>query len=370
MNYDKKTAKHYALLSSDEYVKSLDTYKAQGDLFGISALLNACCNHYFAAGKPAFYADKAKDCIINILAQKNSTTNNYLQYDCYGKAEALSALISYNKMTGDESIFLFADHIADELLAEFDALLSSDEQPDITKAFYLRPLAMYYFSREKRPEIIDAAKWFLSFYINPKAVNAPSESIINGAIGLLLLSDNVKELQKGATEFASFFIKNNNSAIFSCGQNFLSCDLSDPFATSLLLLFYTSLYKKTGNALYSHYSRRIWFNALQFCQRENGGVGYDSFVSVNQPILQVKSYYEKRLTPLYADALYAYEKNKAVFMEEDGEVKKDSLGRYFISDKIFSRDESEFFGRDLIEIPSLTSFDKETALQLRLKTIF
>ncbi len=97
MNYDKKTAKHYALLSSDEYVKSLDAYKAQGDLFGISALLNACCNHYFAAGKPAFYADKAKDCVINILAQKNSTKNNYLQYDCYGKQKLFRHLYHTTK---------------------------------------------------------------------------------------------------------------------------------------------------------------------------------------------------------------------------------------------------------------------------------
>ena len=37
---------------------------------------------------------------------------------------------------------------------------------------------------------------------------------------------------------------------------------------------------------------------------------------------------------------------------------------------MFARDESEFFGRDLIEIPSLTSFDKETNLQLKLKLNF
>lgn len=367
MNYDKKTQKHYALLCSDEYAKNIENYLNSHDLFGAASLLRACCSHYFSTGKPAFYSTELKNCIIDLLSDPKKNDAD-LKFGELAYPQGLLALTDYIRMTGEQPIVAYTDYFAEKILG--DMFLSGDDCFDGKKAFALRALANHFLHREKLPEILSAARSVLPFYSAPHAADIPSLCIANGAIGLLLLSNEDGEFLSCAKKTADFFIKNNSSLIYSAGENFSACDRSDPFAAAAWFLFFTLLYKKTGNDLYCHQARRMWFNGLQFCQRENGGVGYDSFVSAADPVLKAETYFEKRLTPLYADALYGYEKNKALFCEEDGEVKKDRYGRYFIGDKLFARDISEFFGNDLIEIPSLTSFDEQTARQLRLKTTF
>ena len=109
---------------------------------------------------------------------------------------------------------------------------------------------------------------------------------------------------------------------------------------------------------------------MQFCQREKGQVGTDVFTTEQNSSLKVARYEIKQITtPLYAIGLKCFAGNKHLF-EEAGELFKDRRGRYFLGDKMFGRDLSGFFGRDLIEIPTLTAFDSQTAMQLDLKLVF
>ena len=111
---------------------------------------------------------------------------------------------------------------------------------------------------------------------------------------------------------------------------------TEPCAVVDSFILATELYKLTNDAKYKALARRIWFNGLQFCQRENGGAGPNTCVTMAQPVLKI-SMYEAPFccTMRYAEGLLEYTKNEDIFTwDSSKEPITDEFGRCFIDDKL------------------------------------
>lgn len=106
------------------------------------------------------------------------------------------------------------------------------------------------------------------------------------------------------------------------------CAVVDSFILALQLYHFTKLEK------YKTLARRIWFNGLQFCQRENGGAGPNSCVTKEQGILKVLMYEAPFCcTMRYAEGLYEYYRHESHFtFNPNAETVKDEYGRMFTDD--------------------------------------
>lgn len=364
MNYDKKTVKHYAKLCT----LAQNISAKNPDLLLTADLITAFSLYFLNATKPAFNAEKLFDVLKPHLKIENFAIEN--PSDFATSEAVLRALIYYRKITGenanDEFIKLLCTKIINRAISEiveknenfYSALSTADCVSDCFNVFQNIECAEF-FSRIKTA---------LS-NCNPIADNAPCDLYLKCAIGIFKYDTKTQNDCSFSEEMLEIVDFNAISINYSVGKGLLCPQVASPSATALALKLSVLLYRYSGKAKYKLTVRRIWFNGMQFCQRFSGGVGYDTFVTSGN-VLSVLSYEEDYLTPVYAEGLSLYCKHKELFEEREGEVIKDSFGRYLIDDKMFARDESEFFGKDLIEIPSLTSFDKETNLQLKLKLTF
>ena len=142
---------------------------------------------------------------------------------------------------------------------------------------------------------------------------------------------------------------------------------TEPCAVTDSFILAVRLYKFTGEKRYLTLARRIWFNGLQFCQRENGGAGPNTCVTEKQPILKI-SMYEAPFccTMRYAEGLLEYSKNQELFdWDSTKEVEKDEYGRRFIDDKLLVKCKEK-----ILPIFSSNDVAKETAEKLELQIIF
>jgi hypothetical protein len=142
---------------------------------------------------------------------------------------------------------------------------------------------------------------------------------------------------------------------------------TEPCAVVDSFILATELYKITGEKRYLTLSRRIWFNGLQFCQRENGGAGPNTCVTKNNPILKI-SMYEAPFccTMRYSEGLLEYHNNDHLFgWDENKPIEIDEIGRKFIDDRLLV----EVQGK-VVPIFSCRDIEKERAERLELKIIF
>lgn len=111
---------------------------------------------------------------------------------------------------------------------------------------------------------------------------------------------------------------------------------TEPCAVVDSLILALELYKTTKNEVYRTYARRIWFNGLQFCQRENGGAGPNSCVTKERSELFVKMYEAPFCcTMRYAEGLLTYKQNEGSFgWNEHAEPVTDEQGRRFVDDRL------------------------------------
>ena len=364
MNYDKKTVKHYAKLCT----LAQGINKKNPDILFTSDLITAFSLYFLNASKPAFNAEKLYDIIKPHLQLENfslADANGFLTAE-----SVLRALIYYRKITGEG--------VNDNFICDlFKKILTRATSELIEKGenfYYALATAdciadfLIAFRKSQDDGFFDKVKDALS-NCNPIADNAPTDLYLKCALGIFKWDSTTKNDCSFSEEMLELIDFNALSINYSVGKSILSPQVSSPSATALTLKLAVLLYRFSGKEKHKRFLRRVWFNGMQFCQRFSGGVGYDTFANHGE-ILSVLTYEEDSLTPVYAEGLTLFCKHKELFEEREGEVVKDSFGRYLIDDKMFARDVSEFFGKDLIEIPSLTSFDKETNLQLKLKLTF
>lgn len=109
---------------------------------------------------------------------------------------------------------------------------------------------------------------------------------------------------------------------------------TEPCAVVDSFILATELHTLTKEPEYKTLARRIWFNGLQFCQRENGGAGPNTCVTEKQTVLKI-SMYEAPFccTMRYAEGLLYYSKSQPLFTwDKTANIVKDESGRSFIDD--------------------------------------
>lgn len=142
---------------------------------------------------------------------------------------------------------------------------------------------------------------------------------------------------------------------------------TEPCAVVDSFILATEFYKITKNEKYRTLARRIWFNGLQFCQRENGGTGPNTCVTKENPVLSV-SLYEAPFccTMRYAEGLLEYTKNEELFVwRENEEESVDEFGRHFVDDKLMV-----MLGEEKKPIFSCNGIEEAQAKELRIKILF
>ena len=372
MKYVRKIKKHFEYISNKDYLR--DCASNLSILKCASALLEGVCCHFFTGEEPLKRANELLKTISTAITGEIIIQTDE-QINLYGNL--LTALCAHKKCTKQANADSLIDECVTPLLpALFNKAKELAKTPCATPCKSLSALnavADYYaLTRDN-----DANLTFNEIITNLQAVNLTATEdncydylcFISGALKMAQLTDNYAVYELIARLFDNFCVKaqslNYGSAISFINKN--ECSAS---ATAKSLEVALTLYACLQDERYKSMARRIWFNGLQFCQRANGEVGTDMFTTEESPNLKLSRYEVKQITtPLYAIALKCYSANKHLF-EEGGELFKDRRGRYFIGDKMFTRDQSGFFGRDLIEIPTLTAFDEETARQLNLKLTF
>lgn len=142
---------------------------------------------------------------------------------------------------------------------------------------------------------------------------------------------------------------------------------TEPCAVVDSFILAVKLYHVTQDTQYLTLARRIWFNGLQFCQRNNGGVGPNTCVTVCQPILQISTYEAPFCcTMRYAEGLLEYYKNKELFIWDGNKAEeRDEVGRRFIDDKLLVQCDGE-----IKPIFSCNTILETQAKQLQLKILF
>ena len=142
---------------------------------------------------------------------------------------------------------------------------------------------------------------------------------------------------------------------------------TEPCAVVDSFILSSRLYKITNDKKYLTLSRRIWFNGLQFCQRENGGAGPNKCVTSTQPILKI-SMYEAPFccTMRYCEGLLEYTNNMDLFVWDCNKAEeKDSLGRRFVDDRLLVKNKE-----GIVPIFSCNNMSKEQAQKIEVQVIF
>lgn len=142
---------------------------------------------------------------------------------------------------------------------------------------------------------------------------------------------------------------------------------TEPCAVVDSLLLAVGLFRHTGEERYRTLARRIWANGLQFCQRDNGGVGTNKCVTRTQPVLRISGYEAPQCcTMRYAEALLCFSKNKALFSyAPNAPVETQPDGRQFCDDRLIV-----LANGAMQPIFSCNTVAKEDLAALELKVLF
>lgn len=364
MNYDKSVDKNYDYIVA---AAKKETAEGRGSVKYVASLLYALCKYFSACGKPAAYQDE-------LYYELSKKLDDYAEKDRAECIKTLSlsakALTAYARTAVCES----AKKSAEKLRAIICHCFISDSAVADAELFEAYAAALNSLAESSSLEALkikDVAAGVLPLLTDENYLFIDGFCAINGAIGLLLLSKRFPELLGGALLTVKRVATLCGNLDYTYNSSFKDQNaLADPAVTSFALELFVNAYKISGDKFFLYMARRIWFNGMQFFQRNGGFVGYNNPPKTPNGILSAATYEEKTLTPLFAEGLCAYLKDKGLFAEYDAPVKKDPRGRYVVDDKVFARELGEYFGRDLIEIPSLSSFDEQTAMGFRFKIAF
>jgi len=364
MNYTKNATVHYECvkkLCQEELVKLCGN-----ELFSASLLLSLSAYKEYC-NKPATGAEelaallaKSDKCID--YADEKAVTSKYLK---------AKALWSYAKIDGSEAAGKAAIKLFHDLVNAYET-----DKEEIGKNNRLREvyagalLSIADFIADDKKAVVGFATDVSRLFLEDDFIFSDAFYAINGAIGLLSVSTREPALLSSAIKAGKKIAELCDNLDYSFNTSFKGDKhVADPVATSFALSFFVDLYKKTGDNYFLFLSRRIWLCGMQFFERRGGFVGYNVPPRGNM-CLSVLTYKERFITPLFYAGLCAYESNKGLFENDDNAIVKDSKGRYFVGDKLFGRELGEYFGKDLIELPSLISFDEEDAIRFKFKIKF
>ena len=189
---------------------------------------------------------------------------------------------------------------------------------------------------------------------------------LRGVLELYKVTRDEKYLDVVKDKFA-FYVKNGMTLTYENFNWFGREDTwTEPCAVVDSFILATELYKLTENDEYRTLARRIWFNGMQFCQRENGGAGPNSCVTRRQGVLKI-SMYEAPFccTMRYAEGLLEYSKNENLFSwDASADVVSDTFGRKYIDDRLLVK-----YGDKLVPIFSCNNVPRDDALSIELTLV-
>ncbi|MBE7068089.1 MAG: hypothetical protein E7381_02170 [Clostridiales bacterium] len=186
---------------------------------------------------------------------------------------------------------------------------------------------------------------------------------LRGIYVLYQTTQEEKYLQIVKEKFA-FYVANGMTFTYENFNWFGRKDTwTEPCAVVDSFILAVELYNLTKESNYKTLARRIWFNGLQFCQRENGGAGPNTCVYESQNVLKISMYEAAGCcTMRYAEGLLFYAQNQSLFeWDSTASVVIDSFGRSFIDDVLLVK-----YKEKMIPIFSCNTIPKEDALEMEL----
>ena len=333
--------------------------------------MGACC-HFFTGEKALDLISTVKEKLTALLQAEDISKN---KYPAQLTASLLSAFCNYKKITGFLDCDELIEKTANLFIADYTNFLhgeNNDTNKEIVFLSLSQAVLDYYEVTKDNSLLILLKATFnrlcnLDFY----SYTGSCHHYLSFCSCMLKYAQIVNEsaISEHIATLFDNFLATSQSINYESALLFNDKNGTDAGATAISLEVALALFNNLNDSRYLTLARRIWFNGMQFCQRFEGHVGANTF-TYDKVRLRVKNYSGDLVTTCrYAVGLKYYALNKDLFAD-GGELTKDRRGRYFIGDKMFGFDESEFFGRDLLEIPTLTAFDKQTAMQLVFKLVF
>ena len=363
LNYKRLSGEGY---TPDKVFKPKE-YGWQGDWEG-RALLAFCCHYEMHGKKP--------DCLKSFMENLKSHLNekSYLgeiyddgivdEQQLSGHSWLIRGLVKYYELFKDEFAFNVAKNIVENLYLKNE------------KKFYEYPIDRKKDGGGVSGEILcEQSGWKLSSDVGCAFISVDGlahyyaltgdervKNLLDVMIKLFIKTDVVKQsfqthatlsflrgtlllYQKTNADFYLEIVKKTFDTYLQYGmtltyENFNWFNRKDtwtePCAVVDSFILAVGLYKITSDKKYLTLTRRIWFNGLQFCLRDNGGAGPNSCVTTEQKTLKVNMYEAPFCcTMRYAEGLLTAEKNKNLLSwNKNADLTVDEYGRKFIDDKL------------------------------------
>lgn len=242
---------------------------------------------------------------------------------------------------------------------------------DIGCAFMCVDGLAHYFAATRDGRVKEFLDKVIDFFVTVdlmkyKLQTHTTLTCLRGILELYRVTQDERYLNVVKDKFA-FYVENGMTLTYENFNWFGREDTwTEPCAVVDSFILATELYRLTNEDDYKTLARRIWFNGLQFCQRENGGAGPNSCVTKGQGVLKI-SMYEAPFccTMRYAEGLLEYARNEELYSWDAGaKVVSDDLGRKFIDDRMLVKN-----GDKLVPVFSCNTVPKDDALSVEL-TVF
>lgn len=150
-----------------------------------------------------------------------------------------------------------------------------------------------------------------------------------------------KKYLDNSVEIFDFYTKNGLTLTF---ENFNWFDRFDTWTEPCCIvdsfIVASELYEITDKEEYKTMLRRIWFNGLSFCHRENGGAGPNKCVTNEQRVLKIHRYEAPYCcTMRYCEGLVFVKKSENLLtFDRSKETVTDEFSRRFVDDVMIVKD--------------------------------
>lgn len=394
LNFNRLCKEEYTI---EKIFQDNDSYGWPGDWEG-RALLAFCCHYEINKNKvPALSTFIAE-------LKKHTNKNKYLgkvydgitvdEQQLSGHSWYLRGLLKYYELFNDESVMEIAKSTVYNLYLPI--LNTYDKYPlnriddggvggyhngiinnwkvssDVGCAFMCVDGLSHYYSitkDEKVKEFLDKIiDKFLSIdIVNNKFQTHASLSCMRGILSVYKATVDTKYLEYVEKLF-DLYVKFGMTKTYENFNWFKREETwTEPCAVVDSFILATELFNITHENCYLVLARRIWFNGLQFCQRENGGAGPNSCVTREKPILKISMYEAPFCCSMrYAEGLLEYSKNEKLFKwNKDALIVEETDGRKYIDDKLLVKVDG-----NTVPIFSCNEIEEDKAMTLKLNVLF
>lgn len=382
---DKHIEKSFARLCEKEYqlpdVYKPLTYTWQGDWEG-RALLAYCCL-YSVTGKK----NPAMDEFIKVYPEK-CNEEGYLgklfdaeevdEQQLSGHNWLISGMVEYYKLFGDKSALKHAENIFNNLYKKATASIENypvkREKANVggvsgthtglilnkwrvssdvgCVSMCIDGVSRYYEVTKD-----ESAKAFLDttidmFYnFDKRAARAQTHTTLTATRGIFRMYKVTgdKEYYNKALDIFNLYLEHGMTYTYENFNWFERKDTwTEPCAVVDSFMLADMFYEETGDKKYLTLLRRIFFNGLNHCHRDNGGVGTSKTVYEENNYAGMGSHYEAAFccTMRYCEGLVTINKNRdKLAFNQNAPIIKDELGRRFKDDALVIQNEN---GEDLM----------------------